>query len=144
MTTTEETSTAIACPPSAVVDQIVPWPDVQPGELVLWDGELCPVERNLAYAGDPRIRLITLAGGAVEMIPVGTYAAVRRYTEGRSDDDALILAALAEAAADRTERAAAYCQMCGEMEGERCMDCLDHLDRASQYRDLRDRLEAGR
>ena len=40
MTTTAETTTTTrTCPPSDVADMIVPWPEVQPGEVVLWDGE---------------------------------------------------------------------------------------------------------
>lgn len=79
---TETPSTqAGACPPSAVADMIVPWPEVLAGDLLVWDGEFRRVERVepmkcvdvLAYVLD---------GEHAGIIPAGTYAAVRRYTEG--------------------------------------------------------------
>jgi hypothetical protein len=149
MTSITETQAAApvarACPPSAVVDQIVRWEAVQAGDLVLWDGELWPVEWNIPYSKQAGMRLIMLPCLPVAgVIPCGTYAAVRRYTEGISEDDSLILAALDEAADDRDERASRVCFDCTETGDGPCPDQREHLDRASQYRELRDRREAGR
>lgn len=63
-----------------VADQIIPWPDVKPGDLVLWDGEFCPVERiNPMDYGNPAVVIVGDQHNGT--IPVGTYAAVRRYVE---------------------------------------------------------------
>jgi hypothetical protein len=144
MTTTTETTATRTCPPSAAVDMIVPWPDVQPGELVLWDGELQPVEQNLAWAEDASVRIVKLAGEVSHVIPCGTYAAVRRYTEGISDRDALVIAALDEAAADREYRASTACTDCTYAGDGPCPDQREHAERAAEYRAERDRREAGR
>jgi hypothetical protein len=64
-----------------VADQIIPWPDVKPGDLVLWDGELVPVEWNEPLPGHPDRQLVMLADGGPATISVGTHAAVRRYVE---------------------------------------------------------------
>lgn len=58
----------------------------------------------------------------------------------------LIFAALDEAAEDRAERAKpSGCPECAVLvPGVFCPEHQQHLVRASQYRDLRDRLEAGR
>ena len=70
-----------ACPPSAVVDQIVPWPDVREGELVVWDGEFRLVTRLIDYAGVP-LMWFDYSKHGPGVIPCGSYAAVRRYVEG--------------------------------------------------------------
>jgi hypothetical protein len=71
---------APACPPSSVVDQIIPWADVRTGDLVLWDGEFRYAEMT-GYLGHQRAVLLDGESG-VGTIPCGTYAAVRRYVEG--------------------------------------------------------------
>ena len=64
----------------AVVDQIIPWPGVKADDLVLWDGEFCPVERiNPMDYGNPAV--VIAGDGHNGTIPAGTYAAVRRYVE---------------------------------------------------------------
>jgi hypothetical protein len=72
---------APACPPSSVVDLIVTWPDVQEGDLVLWDGELRLLTRLIDYDGDP---LMWFDGSKFGpgVLPCGTYAAVKRYQTG--------------------------------------------------------------
>jgi hypothetical protein len=172
-TAIELATTTRTCPPSAVVDMIVRWQDVQAGDLVVLDDCLIVAERVEVYQspwGDgttfPQVNIYQRLdnGHLVSSERHGDrYTAVRRYTEG-TDDDALILAALDEAAEDRTERAGAYCDDCvqatlaaeerGDLDVFRAGDrdkyaglCDSHredLDRASQYRELRDRLEAGR
>lgn len=85
-TTTETTTTTRTCPPSDVADMIVPWPEVQPGEVVLWDGEFRRVER--IYPMDYGNPAFVLDGDTHNgTIPVGTHAAVRRYTEGAPEAD---------------------------------------------------------
>jgi hypothetical protein len=71
---------APACPPSSVVDQIIPWADVRTGDLVLWDGEFRYAEMT-GYLGHQCAVLLDGESG-VGTIPCGTYAAVRRYVEG--------------------------------------------------------------
>jgi hypothetical protein len=72
---------APACTPSSVVDLIVTWPDVQEGDLVLRDGELCQVDRvNPMDFGNPAIVLDGDQHNGT--IPAGTYAAVKRYQTG--------------------------------------------------------------
>lgn len=147
MTTTTETTTTRTCPPSAVVDQIVPWLAVQPGEVVLWDGEFRHVEHiNPMDYGNPAFVLDGDTHNGT--IPVGDYAAVRRYTEGSvtltAAETALAAAALDEAAEDRYERARASCPDCTYTGDGMCTGQREHAERASEYRELRDRLEAGR
>lgn len=145
MTTTTETTATRTCPPSDVADMIVPWPDVQPGEAVLWDGEFRCVER--IYPMDYGNPAFVLDGDTHNgTIPVGTYATVRRYTEGSTDEDALVLAALDEAADDRIERAKpSGCPECAVLNpGSLCPEHGEHFARAQKYWALRDQLEAGR
>jgi hypothetical protein len=79
MTTT--TDTVRACPPSAVHDMIVPWQSVAEGDLVLWDGEFRLITYLIDYDGEPLMWFDgSKAGGGV--LPVGAYAAVRRYDTG--------------------------------------------------------------
>jgi hypothetical protein len=69
------------CPPSAVVDQIIPWAEVREGDLVLWNGELRLITRLIDYDGEPLMWFDgSKTGGGV--LPCGNYAAVRRYAEG--------------------------------------------------------------
>lgn len=84
-TTTPVTQAPGSCPPSAVVDMIVPWTEVGEGDLVLWDGEFRLVERNWIWHG-PNVRLVQLDGDrdGHGTIPYGTYAAVRRYDTGEA------------------------------------------------------------
>lgn len=146
MTITEITTTR-TCPPSDVADMIVPWPEVQSADLVLWDGEFRCIERiNPMDYGNPAFVLDGDTHNGT--IPCGTHAAVRRYTES-GDDDALILAALDEAADDRDERArGSGCPACAVrhymQRGTQCDEHREHAERASEYRALRDQLEAGR
>jgi hypothetical protein len=69
------------CPPSSVVDMIVEWADAAPGDLVLLNGEFEVIARKADYEGEP---LLWFEGAEDGMgtIPLGTYAAVRRYREG--------------------------------------------------------------
>lgn len=87
-TTTAETRVSeAACPPSSVVDMIVPWEDVLEGDLMLWDGELRPIERIAPYGQrDQGVWAVEFADIPGEVcIPAGTYAGVRRYiTEGEA------------------------------------------------------------
>lgn len=69
------------CPPSSVVDMIVCWPKVREGDLVLWDGEFRLVER-INPMDDGNHAVVLDDGPLGGVIPVGTYAAVRRYVEG--------------------------------------------------------------
>ena len=70
-----------------VADQIVPWPDVKPGDLVLWDGELSPVEQiHPMDHGNPAVVIEGEAPGGC--IPIGTHAAVRRYVETPAGQEA--------------------------------------------------------
>ena len=149
MTTTTEPSTATACPPSAVVDQIARWEDVQPGDLVLDKGEFVLArERDDSYSEPAYVGFFIgeYWGGLERWMwrRRDHYTAVRRYTEGISDRDALVIAALDEAAADRDARAHEYCVPCGESAVGMCPEHQGHLDRASEYRAERERLEAGR
>lgn len=72
------------CPPSSVVDQIVHWDEVREGDLMLWDGDFRPVNRIAPYGvrdqGVWAVEFTDIPGEVC--IPVGTYAAVRRYVEG--------------------------------------------------------------
>lgn len=69
-----------APPRCEVADQIVPWPDVQPGDVVLWDGEFRYVEHiEPMDSGNPAFVLDGDTHNGT--IPVGTNAAVRRYVE---------------------------------------------------------------
>jgi hypothetical protein len=71
-------ATKTACPPSAVADQILPWQEVQEGDLVVWDGEFRLITRLIDYDGEPLMWFDgSKTGGGV--IPAGTYAGVRRY-----------------------------------------------------------------
>lgn len=77
-TTTPETT--LSCPPSAVVNLILAWPEVGEGDLILWDGEFHLVTGKSDYDGEP---LVWLDGeGGMGTIPLGTYVAVRRYDTG--------------------------------------------------------------
>jgi hypothetical protein len=61
--------------------QLIPWADVQEGDLVLWDGELCQVDRiNPMDFGNPALVLDGDQHNGT--IPAGTYAAVKRYQTG--------------------------------------------------------------
>jgi hypothetical protein len=68
------------CPPSAVVDQIIPSADVRIGDLVLWDGELRQVTGTHVF--QPTMQPMIGVDGEPSTIPCGTYVAVRRYQEG--------------------------------------------------------------
>lgn len=148
MTTTTETTTR-TCPPSAVADQIVPWHEVREGDAVLFMGHLRQLVATWPAMLDSAPDVVgvrLLDGGDTQDFHVVSshLTAVRRYTEGSDEDQALILAALDEAAEDRTERAGRFCSDCTETGDGPCADQREHLDRASEYRELRDRLEAGR
>lgn len=69
------------CPPSAVVDQIIPWPDVREGDLVLWDGEFRLITGLVDWDGEP-LMWFDCGKAGPGVLPCGTYAAVRRYQEG--------------------------------------------------------------
>ena len=71
----------VSCPPSAVVDMILPWSEVSEGDLILWHGEIRPVERVAPYGRrDEGVWAVGFSDVPGEVcIPVGTYAAVRRY-----------------------------------------------------------------
>lgn len=139
---TTGTTTTRTCPPSAVADMIVAWPDVQPGDVVLWDGEFRSVEHiNPMDYGNPAFVLDGDEHNGT--IPVGTYTAVRRYTEGTSERDALVIAALDEAAEERAYRASEFCHACPTADSGMCEEHRGHLDMAEQYRAERDRREAG-
>ena len=74
------TTTTVTRTECEVADQIVPWPDVKAGDLVLWDGELSPVERiHPMDHGNPAVVIEGEAPGGC--IPLGTHAAVRRYVQ---------------------------------------------------------------
>lgn len=166
-TETQASAPAVrACPPSDVVDQIVPWDQVLAGDLVLWDGELVPVESNEPYSTDDTLRLVRLAGDVMPgCIPCGRYAAVRRYSEGlitiTTRQAQTAAAGLDEAADDRAERAReSGCKDCAEATlaaeeagqldvfraDERdpyaglCDGHREHVQRAGEYRELRDEL----
>jgi hypothetical protein len=65
--------------------------------------------------------------------------------EPRDDEgDALVIAALDEAAGDRENRAGTTCTNCTYMGDGPCPDQREHLERAAEYRAERDRREAGR
>ena len=80
----ESTQSKTTCPPSAVADMIVPWPEVREGDALLWDGEFRPVAQVAPYGRrDEGVWAIEFADIPGEVcLPVGAYAAVRRYTEG--------------------------------------------------------------
>lgn len=143
MTATPETTTTRTCPPSAVADMIIRWDEVREGDAVLHNGHLSPVEQWHLHVNRPDLYVTVRIDGLWSTVQRDWLTAVRRYSES-SDDDELILAALDEAAEDRTERASRWCTDCTETGEGPCADQRDHLDRASQYRELRDRLEAGR
>ena len=144
------TTTTRTCPPSAVVDMIIPWREVTAADLVVLDGVLTTPERVHLYediwnreTGETFIRVdVSHRLGNGHLVTCeqrgDSLTAVRRYTEGTSERDALVIAALDEAAADRDERARDARQK-GRTEEER-----EHLDTAGQYRAKRDELEAGR
>ena len=61
-----------------------------------------------------------------------------------SERDAIVIAALDEAAADREYRASTACTDCTYTGDGPCPDQREHAGRAAEYRAERDRLEAGR
>jgi hypothetical protein len=153
MTTTQTPAPAqpvTTCPPSDVHDMIVRWSDVTAADLVVLDGVLITRERVHVYkdiwnreTGETFIRVdVSHRLGNGHLVTCEQrgdhYTAVRRYTEGISERDALVLAALDEAAADRDERAR-YARHEGRTDEER-----EHAGRAAQFRAERDRREAGR
>ena len=81
MTTTSETT--VTCPPSAVHDMIVPWPEVGEGDLVVIDGEFRLITGLIIFAGEPLMWFDGSRSGA-GVLPCGTYAAVRRYDTGEA------------------------------------------------------------
>jgi hypothetical protein len=72
----------ITCPPSAVVDQILPWSDIEAGNLVLFEGGLHLLVKAHMGATFGRVRLVR--GGETQDAHVtpGALTAVRRYMEG--------------------------------------------------------------
>lgn len=82
MTTTHPAPAGTICPPSDVVNLIIPWADVAAGDLVLFDGEFCLVTHKADCAGRPLFWLEGSDAGNGGVLPAGTYAAVRRYVEG--------------------------------------------------------------
>src|SRR5579859_6170136 len=52
-----------ACPPSAVVDQIVRWDEVRDGDLVLWAGELRLVDRWTLSSVCPDLHVAVMLAG---------------------------------------------------------------------------------
>lgn len=146
-TETQTPATTRTCPPSAVVDMIVPYGDVRAGDLTLHDDQLIVAENVNAYTDTwqghewPRVDITYLGENGMRFTfeaHADRYTAVRRYTEGISERDALVVAALDEAAADRDKRAR-FARHEGRTDEER-----EHRDMASQYRVERDRREAGR
>ena len=65
-------------------------------------------------------------------------------TRTDAEREALVIAALDEAAADREYRASTVCTVCAYTGDGPCPDQREHAGRAAEYRAERDRLEAGR
>jgi hypothetical protein len=73
------------CPPSEVVDQIIPWFEVQEGEAVLYNGQLHELVCMWPWIpGTPQvgIRLMRESETRDYGVDSNDYAAVRRYVEG--------------------------------------------------------------
>jgi hypothetical protein len=143
MTATTETTATRTCPPSAVVDMILRWDEVREGDAVLHSGHLSPVEQWHLHVNRPDLYVTVRIDGLWSTVQRDWLTAVRRYSES-SDDDALILAALDEAAADREYRASTACTDCTYTGDGPCPDQREHNERAAEYRAERDRREAGR
>ena len=85
MATKAAQATVTACPPSAVVDMIVPWSQVHEGDLALYLGRLDEVTGILPYpvrieGAAPRVQVHH--GGSWHCLKADDLTAVRRYTEG--------------------------------------------------------------
>lgn len=81
MTTTTDTPTTRTCPPSAVVDMIVTWDEVQDGDLVLGLDGLLDVATVMPQgsAWCPEGRVSICIGGRWFTPRKDRYTAVRRY-----------------------------------------------------------------
>jgi hypothetical protein len=77
----------------------------------------------------------------LRMTEIGELRARLRTLGLRSDEDwANLIAALDEAADDRSNRAGTGCRDCAESPQRHCEGCQDLLDTAGEYRELRDEL----
>ena len=134
---------------------IIPWREVTAADLVVLDGVLTTPERVHLYediwnreTGETFIRVdVSHRLGNGHLVTCeqrgDSLTAVRRYTEGTSERDALVIAALDEAAADREYRASTACTDCTYTGDGSCPDQREHAGRAAEYRAERDRREAG-
>jgi hypothetical protein len=70
------------CPPSAVVDQIIPWEELRGGDLVLYKGDLIVAEKVSRTQGLTSFAAILPLDREVQIYQLSDYVAVRRYVEG--------------------------------------------------------------
>lgn len=161
MTATTETTTTRTCPPGDMIHvaEIGPDADILIGDsgrfVLRVAGRSAEADAGELLAALTRAKPVA-ALVARSATPIGGMSApveamLSKFgctrvsgTEGISERDALVLAALDEAAENREYRASESCHACATADSGMCPEHRGHLDMAEQYRAERDRREAGR